>query len=179
MGRTATVGVAKTAVRACSESAGPLAAIGHLRTIAHLLDADHPSAVWFISRLADYEAGAPFGLSTDQAFGLVPGSGGEKWWRTENRQRRDELLLPAIARRFFADELSEPRQAALIAKRFVGFKRSVWPRYRHLKRLPDRYAGKLEELLFAVCKLDRNELGMVRGNAPGAKTMRRALATRV
>ncbi len=134
--------------------------------------------MWFISRFADYEAGAPFGLSTDQAFGLVPGSGGEKWWRTENRQRRDELL-PAIARDFFADEPSEPRQAVLIAKRFVGFKRSVWPRYRHRKRLPDRYAGKLEELLFAVCKLDRDDRGMIRGNAPGAKTIRRALVVRM
>jgi hypothetical protein len=158
--------------------------MGHLRVMRaiaeqHLaLETERPSAEWFISFLANLEAGARFGLTADQAMGLTPGDGGEKWWRTEDRQRRDELL-PAIARDFFADEPSEPRQAALIAKKFVAFKATVWPRYRHLRRLPDRYAGKIEERLFAVCKLDRAEDGTIRGNAPGKRTIRRALVVRV
>ena len=119
-----------------------------------------------------------FGLSLDKAMRLVPGDGGEKWWRTEDRKRRG-MLLAGIARDFFSDEPSEWRQALLIANRSAGFKITVWPRYRHLRRLPDRYTGTIEERMFLVLKCDRDDRGMIRGNAPGARTIRRALVVRV
>ena len=119
-------------------------------------EADHPSAKRYISQLADYEAGVRFGLSLDQAFGLVPASGGEYWWRTEDRKRRD-MLLAGIARDFFSDEPSEWRQAVLIADKLDSFRTDVWPRYRGLKRLPGRYAGTIEERMFLVLKCDRDE----------------------
>jgi hypothetical protein len=193
MGRTVSAagGVAENAFRACSESAGPLAAnprsdlteveiaVGDLRWIARfVVEIDHPSAKRFVTQLGDYEAGNPFGLSLDKAMRLVPGDGGEKWWRTEDRKRRD-MLLCGIARDFYSDEPSEWRQAELIADRLARFKTNVWPRYRTWKRLPDRYAGKIEERLFLVLKCDRDDRGMIRGNARGAKTIRRALVVRV
>jgi hypothetical protein len=47
---------------------------------------------WLAVAIGAYLESARHGLTLDQAFGLVPGAGGEPWWRTDARARRDQLV---------------------------------------------------------------------------------------
>lgn len=76
-----------------------VANIDRLRRIAGSLKRENVDAAWFVAALAQYESGAPLGMSMEAAFGLACSSRGQRpWWALEARRRRDELIRAIDAR---------------------------------------------------------------------------------
>jgi hypothetical protein len=141
---------------------GP-AAINRLRALSQRLGAIHDmDAAWFESCLAQYIAGAEFGLRLDQAFGLDPSSPSDAWWAIEKRHARDKQIR-AIRCAFYGD--LRPRPAAdAIAKQVVRYESGQWRSDRQYKLLPDLHGIRAE--LFKLLKI---------GAPVSVSTIRRAL----
>ena len=136
---------------------------GVVATLARLADGGGPDGQSFMTRVAQYEAGARFGARLDELLGLPPGAGRESWWARESRIRRDELLR-TIALRFFPDQASRHSKAAAIARGLLNYEASSWRHDKKSAEPPRR--GRRRELEFLVLKC---------GPAPLARTVERAL----
>jgi hypothetical protein len=144
-----------------------LTSIDLLRHIAVLLaEHDDGDARRFRTIIAEYEAGARYGLQIDELIGLTPLPGQSPWYAIEMLALRDSLLLQ-LQRTFHADEPSERQQAKKIATRIGRYEAGPWIRDRVWKSPPAQYAGKAEALMFAILKA---------GRAPSSRTVQRALA---
>jgi hypothetical protein len=132
-------------------------AINRLRAIAARLR-DDPDAPWFAACVAEYQSGAPHGLTLEDAFGLRPG-----WWRLEAIERRDEILREIAARHFPA--LKARAAAGEIAGRIERYRTATWRRDRGI--MSPATADPLRIRLHRLLKLDL---------PIGFSTIRRALA---
>ena len=121
---------------------------------------------WFANRLATYEAGARDGLSFDQAAGLVPKAGQDKWWQVEDRAERDRLLQ-VVARRWYATEPSRRQQAIKIATELRNYEASAWIRDRVYADPPETSRGTVRDAQFRLLRL---------GKAPKPRTIEGILA---
>lgn len=89
------------------------AAISRLRQVAtRLAELSAPGdglAAWFAGALAQFEAGAPHGMTLAQAFGLERTAGERGWWTLERLELRDAQIRE-LARAHFPG--LPPRAAA-------------------------------------------------------------------
>jgi hypothetical protein len=142
--------------------------IAALRRISsYLSDTGHPDGAWFAACLAEYEAGARFGLTVADALGFRLGPGESPWWECEALARRD-TLLQAIAARHFSALGARPAATALMQE-LARYEASGWRRHRG-NLLPPVTLTPLQCDLFALLKL----------RAPVSfGTVRRALAHQI
>jgi hypothetical protein len=106
----------------------PIIAIARLRELRAALDAGRPVSAdvvaWFTAAIAEYDAGAPEGLTLDKALGLVPAPGNDSWWTAEARKRRNRALR-TLRQRHYAE--IEPSEAAIeIGKLERRYRGVVW-----------------------------------------------------
>ena len=123
-------------------------AIERLREVSHLCQRGEPLddelAVWFGNCLRQFlERGA---TTFEEAFGLPACRGGMPWWKEERVRRRDAALR-ALARRLPA-ELSVSARAREIHTRAVRYAASAWRQDRRTGDMPCAYAGTDRELLW-------------------------------
>ncbi len=125
-----------------------LIAIERLRAVSHLCQRGEPLddelAVWFGNCLREFlERGA---ATFEEAFGLPACRGGMPWWKEERMRRRDAALR-ALARRLPA-ESSVSARAREIHTRAVRYAASAWRHDRRAGDMPRAYAGTDRELLW-------------------------------
>jgi hypothetical protein len=124
------------------------AAIDRLRAIAARLG-DDSDAQWFAACLAEYESGAPHGVTMEHAFGLACSSPGERpWWVIEAQSRRDELVRCIDAQRF--GSLPVRTAARDFWAALSRYESSAWRRDRSYTSPTDRSHADL----FRLLKLD-------------------------
>jgi hypothetical protein len=148
----------------------PLTAIGRLRRIVGALAAGGlPEPVdtqWFIGAVADYsDRAARDGARLDQCLGLIPGPGGEPWWKIERRQQRDDLIRLLAYR--FCDLPSALQRARWICTRLRRYETGRWRFDRQAADCPPAYRGTEAELLYAILRCEL---------PAGLRTVRAALA---
>jgi hypothetical protein len=150
----------------------PLSAINRFRRLAAYL-AEAPGAGddgrWFSNLVLEFESGAPFGAQLDDLAGLRPPPGGEHWWQTERRMRRDALLRDLAATLYPANPRCGSHQAEEIAAKLQRYEASQWLRDRPFL-MPPRRCTRTRALLFMILKANPR-------GAPSARTIERALAS--
>ncbi|UYO37486.1 hypothetical protein KQX62_12025 [Rhodopseudomonas palustris] len=133
------------------------APLDHLRSIrAAAVLGDPPAAAdvaWCFARFVDYVTAAP-AISIEEAFGLCVDRGGEPWWRSLARERRDTAL------RELANEVAPAarrgHRVAELQRRLRLYERR-WSRVdQHRSVMPDDYRGRPDALLFTIFR--ENEL---------------------
>jgi hypothetical protein len=118
---------------------------------------------WLASRLRNYISTTHRGGTLDMALELVPLPGGEPWWATEARQRRDDALRKLAATHY----ATHPAPARAIAEAATRYSASAWRFDQHRAEPPESYAGTERAVLFTILKA---------GPAPTERHLRRILA---
>ncbi|MBK5960265.1 hypothetical protein CCR97_18960 [Rhodoplanes elegans] len=137
-----------------------LAAAHRLRRLAAALAAGEAltaaDAAWLADRFGAYLDGAAEGVTLDDVLGLVPGRGGEHWWRTERRARRDDAV------RALAGQVDGPdsRRAELVARRLTHYAATGWRTDRRLSEPPVDGAAGRAEMWIAVAMNDGEPLSV-------------------
>ncbi len=123
--------------------------IDRLRRIAARLGG--ADGEWFVTALQEYEAGARYGGSLDQALGLRLGPGTTPWWQIEDCGKRDALLRDIAARHF---DGTTPRAAALAITTAVHrYAAAGWRRHQTFTSPPAELLGTLRSDLFVLLKI--------------------------
>ena len=125
-----------------------MTAADRLRRLAVAAPTLGPDGAWLAEVLVQYLVRAPAGLTLDAACGLALGPGGEPWWRTEARHRRDDLIRD-MRRKFFPTKSTHGAAVAITdaARRYEA---TGWRRDRTLASPPPGYAGTIRETLWLV-----------------------------
>ncbi len=105
---------------------------------------------WLASRLRQYIADAPRGLSMEMAFDLAPMPGEVSWWTQEAAQARD-LAIWEMAVHFWP-ERKPGAQAREIERLALRYEVSAWRFDRERVDMPERYAGTKTEHLWQAFK---------------------------
>ncbi len=131
-----------------------LASIARLRRICSALEAGHApdadDAAWLATRLRNYFADAPRGLTVDMALDLAPMPGAAAWWTDEAIEARDAALRDLAAR--FYPECRVASQAFQIARLSLRYAASAWRFDRESDATPERYRGTETECLWRAFK---------------------------
>lgn len=142
---------------ATNESNASLAAIRYLRGLAELVhDRDHPSAAWFVSKLAEYESSVCANFTLDEILGLTPRRGGRSWHSTETLLNRDRWLRLAAQRHFSGPSI--PRQIVDALTLFAAS--ADWRKEKVLAEPPAAWRGTEREAWFWVLKADGDVLAV-------------------
>ena len=123
-----------------------MTAADRLRRLAVAAPKLGDDGAWLAEVLAQYLVRAPAGLTLDAACGLALGPGGEPWWRTEARHRRDDLIRE-MRRSFFAAQ-STHAAAVAITEAARRYEATAWRRDRTLASPPPGYAGTIRAALW-------------------------------
>lgn len=147
----------QTAQVAPNESNASLAAIRHLRWLSELVhDRDHPSAAWFVAKLAEYENSVRADFTLDEILGLTPRRGGRSWHSTETLLNRDRWLRLAAERHFAGPSI--PRQIVDALTLFAAS--ADWRKEKVLAEPPAAWRGTEREAWFWVLKADGDVLAV-------------------
>ena len=128
-----------------------LKVIDRLRRIARAAAAGGgEDGTWFAAAIARYVAQAPAGLTLDAAFGLSVLPGGEPWFATAARQRRDQALCDLAAESFPGAPIG--RCATELRTLVLRYGATRWQRVdRHAGgQMPAAYIGTALAHLFAA-----------------------------
>ena len=123
-----------------------MTAADRLRRLAVAAPKLGDDGAWLAQALARYLDEAPHGLALDHAFGLAPGPGGEPWWRTEARQRRDNAIRAMATLHFVG--ISTHAAAVAIIENARRYEATAWRRDRTLASPPPGYAGTIRAALW-------------------------------
>ena len=123
-----------------------LASIAGLRRLAAALVDGDDDARWLASRLRNYFADAPRGLTVDMAFDLAPMPGTNAWWTDLAIETRDAALR-TMAIRFWPDR-GVASQAYQIERRASRYAASSWRFDRERSDMPECYVGTDMECLW-------------------------------
>jgi hypothetical protein len=142
-------------------------AIDCLRAIAARCESGElgEDGLWLAQRLRNYFGLASRGASLDLCLDLAPPPGGEPWWRTEARARRDTALRQLAEE--CSPDLSISEQAAQIAEWSLRYSATAWRFDQHRDAPPDSYRGTPRWWLWHALK---------DGKVPGPEMVRKILS---